>query len=76
MLFAEAVDDVDGGFGHEGFVVELALSCGEAFFVFGEVFGEALAFGGDVDLAFVDNRDIEVIQTSDDASKWLFDLFN
>ena len=33
---------------------------GEALFVFGEVFGEALAFGGDVDLAFVDDGYIEV----------------
>ena len=33
---------------------------GEALFVFCEVFGEALAFGGDVDLAFVDDGDVEV----------------
>ena len=33
---------------------------GEALFVFGEVFGEALAFGGDVDLAFVDDGYVEV----------------
>ena len=34
---------------------ELAVGGDEAFFVFGEVFGEALAFGGDVDVAFVED---------------------
>ena len=33
---------------------------GEALFEFGEVFGEALAFGGDVDLALVDDGYVEV----------------
>ena len=60
VLFAEAFDDVGGGFGREGFVAELLVGGGEAFFVFGEVFGEALAFGGDVDLALVDDGYVEV----------------
>jgi hypothetical protein len=34
-------------------LVQLTFGGGESFFVFGEVFGEAFAFGGDVDLALV-----------------------
>jgi hypothetical protein len=30
VLFAQAVDDVGGRFGHEGFVVELLVGGGEA----------------------------------------------
>ena len=44
------------GFLQEGFVAQLALGGGQAFFVFGDVFGVAVAFGGDVDLLFVDQR--------------------
>ncbi len=60
VLFAQTLYDVGGGFGHEGVVVELTVCGFEAFFVFGEVFGETLALGGDVDLALVDDGHVEV----------------
>src|ERR1700761_7370446 len=60
VLLAEAVDDVGWSFGHEGFVVQLFVCGFEALFVFGEVFGEAFAFGGDVDLALVDDGYVKV----------------
>ena len=37
----------------------MAVGCFEAFKVLGDVLGEAFAFGWDVDLAFVDNGDVE-----------------
>ena len=49
FLLLEAFDDVRRGFGEEAFVAELALGGGDAFFVFGDVFGQAFALGGDVD---------------------------
>ena len=58
-LLAQAFDDVGGGFGHEGLVAELAFGGGKTFFILGEVFGEALALGGDVDLALVEDGYVE-----------------
>ena len=43
----------------EGLVAELLFGGLQAFFVFGEVFGQAFALGGDVDLALVDDLDVE-----------------
>jgi hypothetical protein len=50
-----------GALADEGFysLASWAFGGGEAFFVFGEVFGEALALGGDVDGAFVEDGDVE-----------------
>ena len=59
-LLAETFDDVGWSFAHEGFVVELLVRGFEALLVFREVPGEAFALGGDVDLAFVDDGNVEV----------------
>jgi hypothetical protein len=58
-LFAEAIDNVRRGLGHEGFVGELTLAGGEVLLMFGELFGEALALGRDVDLALVEYSYVE-----------------
>ena len=59
-LLAQTFDDVGGGLGHEGLVGELAFGGGKTFFILGEVFSEALALGGHVDLALVEDGYIEV----------------
>src|ERR1035437_10650296 len=58
-LLAQAFDDVGGGFGHECFVAQAGFGGGEILFVFGEVFGEALALRGAVDLAFGEGGGVE-----------------
>src|ERR1019366_9170588 len=59
-LFAEAFDDMGGGFADELLVGEAGVVGGEDLLVLGELFGEALALGGDVDLLFVDDGQVEV----------------
>ena len=59
FLLLEAFDHLGRRFGEEAFVAQLALRGGQAFFVFGDVFGEALALGGDVDGALVDHGNVE-----------------
>ena len=59
-MFAQAFDDVRRGFGGELLVGEAGFVGGDLFFELGEVFGEALAFGGDVDMLFVEHGHVKV----------------
>ena len=58
-LFAQAVYDVRGGLGGKAGIGEAGFVGGYLFVQPCEFFGEALALGGDVDLALVDDGDIE-----------------
>jgi len=60
FLLFEAFDHRRRGFLQESLVAELPLGGGHAFFVFGDVFGVAFAFGGDIDGALVDYGDYKI----------------
>ncbi len=63
-LLAQAFDDVGGSFADELVVGETGVVGSEELFVFGEVFAEALAFGGNVDLAFIEDGNVEARGTT------------
>ncbi len=63
------------GFGHEGLVVELTVCGFETLFVFGEVFGETFALGGDVDLSLVGDGYVEGKCASVAPVEWLVSTY-
>ena len=59
FLLFEAFDHVRRSFGQKALVAQLALGCCQAFFILGDILCQALALGGDVDGALVDNGNVE-----------------
>ena len=70
VLFFEALDDVSRCASDKAFIAELLVGGFEALVEFGEVLGEALALGGDIDLAFVNDGNVKRCCTAGVVAGW------
>ena len=59
VLLAQAFDNVRGRTGDKALIAKLLVRGLKALVELGEFLGQAFALGGDVDLAFVENGDVE-----------------
>ena len=59
-LLLQAIDDVGRGLRDKSRIVQLLLRRLQAFVEFGQIFVQALALSGNIDLALINHRHIEV----------------